>query len=308
MRRFSGFLLLAAALAGQAAAQTTSAPAIDTSTWLQAEKPFRVAGPIHYVGTKELAAYLITTTDGHILLDGTVPDGAPLVEASIRTLGFDPSDIKYLIISQAHFDHVGSLAHFKQLTGAQVAVMRGDEKLIEDGGKSDYLFAGSPAYQFAPVKVDRVLEDGDTVRLGGLTLTARRTPGHTPGATTWLLRIPERGRSFDVAFPASTTINPGTRFTGRPSYPGIADDYRSAFTLLESLKPDIFLAAHASAFGLERKRARLRELGARAFVDPEGYASHVAARKQAFLEYVGKEEGRGKKAEGRRQKAEGRKK
>ena len=218
--------------------------------------PLRIAGTIHYVGTHELGAYLITTSDGHILLDGTVREAAPAVVESIRTLGFDPKDIRVLLISQAHFDHVGSLAYFKRLTGARVEVMAGDDTIVESGGRTDYLFADDPALHFEPVKVDRVLHDGDEVRLGNVRLVARHTPGHTPGCTTWTTVVRERDREYSVVFAGSTTVNPDTRLVRNPSYPGIRDDYRRTFRVLESLQPDIFLAAHASFFDLESKRQR----------------------------------------------------
>ncbi|HEY8549155.1 MAG TPA: subclass B3 metallo-beta-lactamase [Vicinamibacterales bacterium] len=271
-------------------AQAPSAAAKYDPSWTEPLEPFRLAGPIHYVGTRDLAAYLITTTEGHILIDGAVAEAAPAIEASIRKLGFKPEEIKFLLITQAHFDHVGSLAHMKKISGASVQVMRGDDVIVADGGKSDYLFGKDPKYHFTPVPVDRVLSDGDTVKLGGLTLTARHTPGHTPGATSWVMRIPERGRSYRVVFAASVTVNPGTRLVNRPSYPGIADDYRRSFKLLASLEPDIVLWAHASFFDVESRRRRMYSEGAKAWVDPEGFKQLVAARAQAFEELVAKEQ------------------
>jgi metallo-beta-lactamase class B len=268
---------------------TTAAPRLDTSTWNDPMPPFRVAGPIHYVGTRELGAFLFVTPNGHILLDGGLPSSASIIERSIRTLGHDPKDIRVLLISQAHFDHVGSLAHFKRASGARVEIMQGDDTLVEDGGKSDYLLAHDPAYHFEPVKVDRVLRDGDVVSLGGVRLTARRTPGHTPGCTTWITEVDEAGKSYRVVFAGSTTVNPGTRLVDRPSYPGIADDFRRTFRILERLQPDIFLAAHGGFFGLVEKHARLATDGVQAFVDPDGYRELISARKRAFDDLVAKE-------------------
>jgi metallo-beta-lactamase class B len=289
MKTFRSLALLPAVLAF-----ATSAPAQDTDSWNKPTTPFKVIGPVHYVGTNELGAYLVATPAGHILIDGGLPESAPLIEQSIRTLGFDPKQIKVLLTTQAHFDHVGSLAHFQKLAGARVEVMEGDVSLLETGGRTDYLFgdqADQPreGFRFEPVKVTRTLRDGDTVRLGGVTLTARKTPGHTPGSTTWLTTVEEAGKPYTVVFAASTGINPGTRFVHRPSYPGIGEDYARSFTILESLKPDVFLGSHTGFFDMEGKRARLGQPGANPFLDAEGFRAHVAARKRTFEELREKE-------------------
>lgn len=283
-------LLALLALTAAPAAQSQQARATFNPSWTRPVDPFRIAGPIHYVGTEDLAAYLITTTEGHILLDGALPGSGPIIEQSIRALGFDPSQIRILLTSQAHFDHVGTIAHFKKLSGARVEVMRGDDRLLADGGRSDYLFAHDPTYHFEPVTVDRVLADGDVVRLGGVSLTARHTPGHTPGCTTWVMQVQDRGRPYRVVFAGSTTVNPGTRLVVRPSYPGIADDFRKSFALLESLQPQVFLAAHASFFDLAGKRERLKHEGVRAFVDPDAYQRLTAQKKAEFEALVAKEQ------------------
>lgn len=270
----------------------------DTASWNKPTEPFRVVGPVHFVGTNELAAFLVTTPGGHVLIDGGLPESAPLIEKSIRALGFDPRYIRVLLTTQAHFDHVGSLAHFKKLSGGRVEVMEGDVSLIESGGRTDYLFGDGAdgfdaRFRFEPVKVDRTLRDGDTVVLGGITLTARKTPGHTPGSTTWLTRVDDGGRGYDVLFAASTGINPGTRLVDRPSYAGIAEDYARSFQILESLKPDVFLGGHTGFFRMEEKRARLGKDGVNPFVDLEGFRTHVAARKRSFEEQRDKERAAG---------------
>jgi metallo-beta-lactamase class B len=295
MRTSTIALAFACLLASASLPAQPAAPAkFDTEAWKKPTDPFRVAGSIHYVGTADLAAYLITTSEGHILLDGVLTESAPGLEASIRTLGFKPEDIRVLLISQAHFDHVGSLAHMQRVSRARVEVMKGDDTIVASGGKTDYLFANEPAAHFPPVRVDRVLRDGDTVRVGDVTLTARHTPGHTPGTTTWLTTVREDGRSYRVVFPGSTTINPGTRLVDRPSYPGIADDFRRSLALLESLEPEIFLAAHASFFGLAEKRARMASQGVAAWIDPASYKSLHAAKRAAFEEQLAREKGASK--------------
>ena len=267
------------------------AAAADVADWNKPSEAFRIVGPVHYVGTSELGAYLVRTADGLILVDGGLPESAPLIEKSIRTLGLDPKDIKILLTTQAHFDHVGSMAHFQKLSGARVEAMDGDVPILESGGKTDYLFGGSGSrYLYDPVKVTRTLKDGDTVTLGGLTLTARRTPGHTPGSTTWLTTVKDGARSYQVVFAGSTSINPGTRLVKDPSYPGIAEDFAHSFEVLESLEPDVFLAAHTGFFGLDEKRARLKKGGGEnPFVDLAAFRAHVAAKKRAYLDEVARQ-------------------
>lgn len=290
-------LLLAAAALGACAASPGhgDAQAAMPPEWFEPAEPMHIVGPLWSVGTRELAVYLIVTPGGDILLSGAMADSADDIEDSIRKAGFDPQDIRILLTTHAHVDHAGTLAHFKELTGALVETMDGDAPLLESGGTSDYLFAHEDAFHFEPVHVDRVLQDGDKVALGGVTLTARLTPGHTPGNTTWILDVPDGGRSWRVVIAGSLTLNPGTRLVRDPSYPGILQDYRHAVAVLESLQPDIFLAPHASQCGLELKRARAALDGPAAFVDPDGYRAFVASGKAALEQQVADEEARAAK-------------
>jgi metallo-beta-lactamase class B len=269
-------LNLGACVAGSPSATPAATPAAPAAApsgfpadWYERVPPLRIVGPIHYVGTRELAVYLVTTPEGHILLSGAMPGSEADIVAAIRELGFDPADVRLLLSTHAHMDHVGTLAALKRLTGASLAVAEGDVPLLASGGRSDYLFADEPSFHFEPVAVDRVLHDGDVVQLGGVTLTARLTPGHTPGNTTWITDVEDGGRNWHVVLAGSLTVNPGTRFVHEPSYPGILDDYRRSIALLESLEPDVFLAAHASQFDFAARRARVATEGPRAFADPE---------------------------------------
>ena len=288
--RLRAFLVLAA-LASAAAAQQPLPPGVPETfrPFFEPAEPLKIVGPIHFVGTRDLGVYLVATKAGHVLIDGAMPISAPLIEASIRKLGFKPEEIRVLLITQAHVDHVGTLAHFKKLASAQVAVMSPDDELVKSGGKTDYLFAGDERFRFEPVAADRVLKDGDVVELGGVKLTARLTPGHTRGTTTWTTTVEDGGQSYRVVLAGSTSVNPGTKLVKAPSYPGIADDYRRSFRLLESLKPDIFLGAHVGVFDMDAKRPRVASAGAKAWVDPEGYARYLAKSKEAFEALVAKE-------------------
>ncbi len=263
---------------------------MDTSRWNDHEAPFRLAGPIYFVGTTHLAAFLVHTPQGHILIDGGMPSTSPIIEKSIRELGFKPEDIRILLTTQAHFDHVGTHAHFKKLSGAMVQAMAGDASLLRDGGKSDYLFGESTDFHFPPVAVDRVLKDGDIVPLGGIRITARHTPGHTPGSATYEMAVNEGGREYRVVFAASTSVNPGTRLVRNPSYPGILEDFRKTYSVLESLKPDVWVSAHSGFFQLRTKRKKVKpENPAEAFVDREGYRTLIAERRKEFEALVAKE-------------------
>lgn len=248
----------------------------DPDGWREPIPPSRIVGPIHYVGTRGLAVFLIETPAGHILLDGAVPEAASTIATAIEASGHTLHDVKVLLTTQAHYDHVGSLAQLKEMTGGHVVVMAGDDTLLGSGGKTDYLFAGTAAFHYPAVKADRVIRDGDVVTLGGITLMAHRTPGHTPGTTTWTTTVQDGGKPYRVVFAGSTSVNPGTRLVKRPSYPGILDDYRAALKTQEALTPDIFLAAHGIGFDFEKKRARAAIEGTRAYVDPDGYRRMLA--------------------------------
>ena len=262
------------------------------SNWTKPIAPFRAIDNVHYVGTEDLASWLVTSPGGHVLVDAGVEQNAPHILAGIKRLGFNPRDVKVLLTTQAHFDHVGTHAHFKKLSGAMVQAMDGDAALLRDGGKSDYLFANDANFHFPPVSVDRVLKDGDLVTLGGERLTARRTPGHTPGSATYEMEVNEAGRIYKVVFAASTSVNPGTRLVKDPSYPGILEDYRQTFQVLASLKPDIWVSGHSSFFDLAAKRKKLTKNNpAAAFVDPDGYQRVIEERRKTFEDLVAKESG-----------------
>ena len=252
------------------------------NTWVEPTEPAKIVGPIYYVGTRGLGAYLITTPAGHILLDGGMPASAKDIEASIRRLGFKPEDIRFLLITHAHIDHAGTTAYFKRLSDATFAVMARDFENMKSGGKADPMYGANPAFYFPPVKADRVLKDGDTVSVGNVTMTARLTAGHTQGCTTWITSVGDDGKTYAVVFPGSSNVNPGTRLASEPSYPGIAEDFRHTFIVLESLKPDIWLAAHAEVFHFDEKRARAAEAGVAAWIDPAGYRKYVADSKADF--------------------------
>jgi metallo-beta-lactamase class B len=257
--------------------------------WDEPAEPAHVLGPIYFVGTRGLGSYLVKGSDGHVLLNSGMPGSGPLIEASVKKLGFRPGDVKLLLCGHAHVDHVGGHAHLKKVTGAKVAAMREEKELLESGGKLDFHYGGVKEFWFDPVKVDVVVRDEDEVKLGDIALTARLTPGHTRGSATYVVRVADGGKAYTVVFPDGTGVNPGYRVARGPSYPGIADDFRRTFRVLESLKPDVWLPPHNEVHGLDAKLARAKKAGAEGWADPDGYRKWVALQKGRFEALAGKE-------------------
>jgi CubicO group peptidase (beta-lactamase class C family) len=248
-----------------------------------ADKPFdahRVIGNAYYVGSDELAIYLIATKEGHILINSGFEETVPLIQASVERLGFKMTDVKIILESHAHADHVAGHARLKKLTGAKVFVMNGDDSVIAEGGRGQYLYRES---RWAPCKVDRVLEDGDKVTIGGTTLIANRTAGHTRGCTTWSWVATEGDKKFDVVVVGSPNVNPGFQLVGNKDYPQIADDYSKTFAKLKELPCDIFLGAHGNYYGMHAKFDRTNKSDTNPFLDAEGYRAYIAEREMAFL-------------------------
>ncbi len=268
-------ICLAASALGQAAPSKPE--------WTEPFPPYRIIGNVYYVGSKDLASYLVTTPQGHILINSNLKSSVPGIKRSVEKLGFRFSDIKILLISHAHFDHCAGSALVKKLTGAKYMVMDADVPVVEDGGRSDFQYRNSPEMFFDPAKVDRILHDGDEVRLGRVTLVAHITPGHTKGCTTWTLQIEEHGKVYHVVIVGSPNVNPGYRLVSNSNYPQIAQDYERTFRTLWSLPCDVFLGAHGSYFGMEEKFARRTKSRTNPFVDPAGYKAYVAEREAAFL-------------------------
>lgn len=273
-RSFATALLLAVS-AETAVAQTPR-------DWLEPYTPFRIAGDLYYVGTKGLASYLVTTPAGHILINSDLEANVPMLRTSIEALGFKFSDVKVLLISHAHWDHDAGSAMIKQMTGARYMVMDADVPVVESGGKEDFHYGDDPGTLYPPVKVDRILHDGERVAFGGAELVAHLTPGHTKGCTTWSLKVSEGGRSYDVVIVGSPNVNAGYTLVGNPRYPGIADDFAKTFRVLRAIPVDIFLGAHGGYFDMEAKVKRMATGQSLPFIDRAGYAAFVAERQAAF--------------------------
>lgn len=260
-------LLLSLSLASGAIAE-------NPSSWTEPVEPFTIVGNVHYVGTAELSSYLITTPAGHILLDAPMEENVPHLVESIRALGFDPADIEIMIGSHAHFDHAGGFAGMKTLTGAELLISAEDAELLRRGGRDDFAFGDRAA--FAPVEVDRTIVDGEIIELGGTSLRAVLTPGHTKGGTSWVLHLTDDGRPLTVLF-ANSMSAPGYDLVENESYPQIMSDYRGSFDRLATIEADAFLSTHGSFFRLPQKADALRS-GAdpNPFVDPDESKRFVA--------------------------------
>jgi metallo-beta-lactamase class B len=253
----------------------------------QAVEPVHIIGNIYYVGTNAVSSFLIVTPSGHILLDSGFNQSVPLIRDGIRKLGFRFEDIRILLSTHAHFDHVAGHALIKEQTGAQVMATQPDADVISRGGED--VWDG-----WKGCKVDRIISDGDAVRLGEVELTAHLTPGHTKGCTTWTMRTQERDRSYSVVFVGGYTVNPGVRLVGNDEYPDIADDYARTFRVLKALKPDVFLAQHPEIFWLEKKRRKHRaDAENNPFIDPEGYQYRVEEGEDAYREQLRREKREG---------------
>ena len=271
-------------------AMAASAGAQTDPTWRQPFDPLRIVGNIYFVGTRGLSSFLIVTPAGGIVIDSGEAETVPFIRANVEKLGVRMADVAILLTGHAHFDHVGGHADLKRMTGAKVMVMDADRDALQSG--IDRSALDGPGWK--PVAVDRVLKDGDTVRLGGTVLTAHLTPGHTQGCTTWTTSAVQDGRTYQVAFVCSVTINEGVHLTGNTRVPAIAQHYAQSFRVLRGLSPDIFVAQHPGVFGLDAKAARLAAGSAAAnpFVDTDGYKRLVDRSEQTYLKQLEQEQKR----------------
>lgn len=248
-------------------------------SWNQPVEPFRIAGNVHYVGATDIASYLITTPNGHIVIDGGFVETAPMILANIRKLGFRAEDVRILLSSHAHYDHAGGLAELKRVTGATFYAMAEEIPQLARGGMDDPQFGNR--FPFPSIEADRILHDGDRITLGGTTLVAHLTPGHTRGCTTWTTRVRDGGRMLDVVFVGSPTVPGDYRLTNNPRYPNAVDDYRRQFATLESLGCDVFLASHGNFYDLAEMIAKKKR-----FAGCDAYHAFVEEMERRFEEHV----------------------
>jgi len=260
----------------------------------QPVEPFKIIGNVYYVGASDVTSYLITTPQGHILIDSGFEETVPQIKANVAKLGFKLEDVKILLINHAHYDHCGGLAELKKLTGARLYASPPDASVLEDGGASDFRFGGDRAFSFTPVKPDEILKDGQEIKLGGATLKTYFTFGHTKGATSWTTEAAENGGKYKVAIISSVTTLDYS-FVDNPKYPQIAEDFTKTYQTLKNIKADVFLSSHGGFFDLTEKAQKLRA-GAKPnpFIDPNGYRQFVARVTKQFEDKL-KAEKAGKK-------------
>jgi metallo-beta-lactamase class B len=251
--------------------------------WSLPFEPRRIIGNIYYVGSNLISSFLIVTSEGLILLDTGNIQMLPQVEANIEKLGFKPKDVKFLLNSHAHFDHCGGFAEFKRQSGATIVASRLDGELMKRGGKGDFYWGDDLAYE--PATPDRYVADGDRVELGGVTLTAHLTPGHTKGCTSWTMWANENGKDYDVLFLCGLTASP-YKLTNNDHYPSIAEDVRNSVTKLRGMHPDVLLASHGFWFDLEGKAARQKEGTPNPFIDPQELERHLTEMENDFEQAI----------------------
>lgn len=248
--------------------------------WNRPIEPFRIVGNVYYVGASDVSAFLITTAEGHILLDTGFRETAPMVEAGIRRLGFRVEDIRLLLASHAHYDHAGGLAAVRSRSKARLLMNPREVALFSRGGKGDFAFGETVA--FPTVQPDGLLSDGGEIRLGDAVLTAHFTPGHTKGCTSYIAKVREGDRVYDAVFACSLTA-PGYQLVANRQYPEIVEDFESSFAKLRALPCDVFLGGHSWDFGLEAKRKALQAgTGANPFIDSQGYLAWLEKSEAAF--------------------------
>jgi metallo-beta-lactamase class B len=275
MKRFAAVLGLLLAIV---AAHAEDSFAQKRLAWNRPAAPFHVIANIYYVGMADFAVYLVVTPKGHILIDGGAAESPPLIEKNIAALGFKLSDIKVIIDTHAHFDHAGGLAELQQKTHAKIVAGMRDTATLERG----YITYGPSApVHFTPVHADRAVKDGDRLSLGGVTLTAVATPGHTAGCTSWTMKVRENGVKHNVVFVCSITVG-GNPLVGNADYPEIVPDFRRSFAVMKALKADVFLPGHARFFDAHGKAARAKAGGANPFVDAGALRRYAEAAESEF--------------------------
>ena len=241
--------------------------------WTRPFPGHRVIGNLYAVGTYDLGVFLITSEDGHILINTALEDSTALIRHNMESLGFRLEDIRILLTMQAHWDHTAALAEIKRLAGAEMWATAGDAPVLEDGGFSDPHFGGRVS--FRPVKVDRIIADGEVITLGSTRLTVIETPGHTAGSSSYSMTVREDGREFRVVIANMGTINRGKKLVVDPTYPGVAEDFAKTFRRQKAMEIDVWVAAHGSQYGLHDKYRPGQAYDPDGFVDPEGFRAAV---------------------------------
>jgi len=286
-KRWTALLLITGILLTSlvSTAQKLYVPNFD-SNWVKDQQPFRIAGNLYYVGTYDLASYLISTTKGLILINTGIEGSDTMIRRHIETLGFRFSDIKILLATHAHFDHVGAMAAIKQATGAKLMIHKREAPLLADGGGSDVILGGHGP-MFPPVKADRLLQDRDLIQLGDMQIMVLHHPGHTKGASSFLFSVKDENREYRVFIANMPSILGGTRFPSTRGYPTVGRDYAYTLNAMPKVQFDIWLASHASQFDLHKKHKPGDGYHPEAFFDQAGYDAAIADLKKEYLKKTG---------------------
>ncbi len=264
-------------------AQKIQTPKITNKEWEQPFQPFRIAGNLYYVGTYDLACYLITTPQGNILINTGLASSATQIKNNIKALGFKFSDIKILLTTQAHYDHMGAMAAIKKQTKAKLMVDEGDAEVLKDGGNADYALGGKGS-TYAPVQPDKLLHDGDTIKLGNMQLLLLHHPGHTKGSCSFLFTVADEKRSYKVLIANMPTIVTDKPFASITAYPNVAADYAVTFKSMKNIQFDIWLASHASQFNMHDKHKPGDAYNPAAFFDQAGYNEELSELQKNYDE------------------------
>lgn len=255
--------------------------------WTRSFPAHRVIGNLYAVGTYDLGVFLITSRDGHILINTGLEDSTSLIVGNIESLGFRLEDVKILLTMQAHWDHTAALAEIKELTDAKMLATAGDAPVLQDGGFSDPHFGGRVSFE--PVRVDKIIVDGELIELGEIRLTVVETPGHTAGSSSYTMLARENGRDYNVVIANMGTINTGKRLVVNPTYPGVAEDFAETFRKQKAMDVDVWVAAHGGQYGLHGKYEAGEDYRTETFVDPEGFVTAVENLEKLYLEQIAEE-------------------
>ncbi len=288
-RLLAVWALAGMAVIGVAAQAPTQSPRVTNEAWTRPFPALRIVGNLYYVGTYDLSSYLVTTPDGNILINTGVDSSVPMIRSNIESLGFRFNDIKLLLATHGHWDHVGGMAEIKRLTAAKMLMHEADAPMLEDGGSSDFRFPKGRPRVYEPVRVDERLKDGQKIRLGKTELTAHHHPGHTRGSTSFSFTTEDAGRTYRVLIANMNGINDGVKLLDSPGYPNIVEEYARTFEKQKQLSTDVFVSSHAGQFALHEKYKPGDPYNPNRFVDPAGYMERVRRAEQAYREQLQKE-------------------
>ena len=271
-----------------AAQQRISSPVGPPENWVRPFEGFQIIENLYGVGSFDLSVFLITTDDGHILINTGLRDSTQMIRENIESLGFRLEDVKILLTQQAHWDHTAALAEIKEITGAEIWATVRDARVLEDGGFSDPHFGGRESFQ--PVDVDRIIRDEEIIRLGELELTVHHHPGHTEGSSSYSMIVSlEDGQTYNVLIANMGTINNGKKLTINPTYDGVAEDFISTYQKQKQMEVDVWVAAHNSQYNMHEKYRSGQVYNPETFVDPEGFLRAIEELERRYEDYVSAE-------------------